>query len=160
MTKSKDLVFILFIAAVLVGCIALGSGYIGNLVVWMSVAAVMATSLRFVLLDRRTEFRHGGLLRHRRVLHRLYRQLPGPAVLPDPGPERAARAGGERGVGCITLKVKGPYFLLIGFAFTEALRIPTPAPTCWAGTRAWWAFSRRSGSKRTTTISRRYCASR
>ena len=50
MTKSKDLVFILFIAAVLVGCIALGSGYIGNLVVWMSVAAVMATSLRFVLL--------------------------------------------------------------------------------------------------------------
>ncbi|KDD89853.1 branched-chain amino acid ABC transporter permease [Bordetella bronchiseptica] len=123
MTKSKDLVFILFIAAVLVGCIALGSGYIGNLVVWMSVAAVMATSLRFVLLIGELNFATAaffGVGAYCTGYIANYLDLPFFLIL---ALSALLALAVSVVFGCITLKVKGPYFLLIGFAFTEALRI-------------------------------------
>lgn len=123
MTEKKDLAGILLATVVLVGCIAFGSSYMGSLVVWVSIAAVMAASLRFVLLIGELNFAAaaffglgayttGYIVNHVElpfVLTLMFSALLALVV--------------SVVFGCITLKVKGPYFLLIGFAFTEALRI-------------------------------------
>lgn len=123
MTKKKDLAGILLSAVALVCCIGFGSTYIGNLVVWISIAAVMATSLRFVLLIGELNFASAaffGLGAYGTGYIVNYVELPFLLTL-----VLSALLALVVSVvfGGITLKVKGPYFLLIGFAFTEALRI-------------------------------------
>ena len=63
--------------------------------------------------------------------------------------------------GCITLKVKGPYFLLIGFAFTEALRILLhPHRRAGRELGPGGHFPADLARSALPLISRRYCASR
>ncbi|VVE50297.1 amino acid ABC transporter [Pandoraea terrigena] len=123
MTKHMDLAGILLSAAVLLCCTAFGSGYMGNLAVWMSIAAVMATSLRFVLLIGELNFATAaffGLGAYFTGYVVTHTELPFVVTL---------LLGSLLALvisvifGCITLRVRGPYFLLVGFAFTEALRI-------------------------------------
>lgn len=121
--KSFDPPAILLIAAVLLGCIFFGSGYTGSLVVWMAIAAVLAASLRFVLLIGELNFASAaffgiGAYCTGYIVNTV--ELPFMATLALSG---LLALVVSIVFGCITLKVKGPYFLLIGFAFTEALRI-------------------------------------
>ncbi|WP_198968763.1 branched-chain amino acid ABC transporter permease [Xylophilus sp. ASV27] len=121
--KNFDLPGIVAVAAVLLGCIFWGGGYTGNLVVWMAIAALMAASLRFVLLIGELNFASAaffgiGAYCTGYVANTL--QWPFFATL---ALSAALALVVSIAFGCITLKVKGPYFLLIGFAFTEAMRI-------------------------------------
>ncbi|MBZ5790634.1 branched-chain amino acid ABC transporter permease [Burkholderia contaminans] len=103
--------------------VAAGSSYAGNLVIWIAIAAMTASSLRFVLLIGELNFAVAaffGLGAYASGAAMTLWQLPfGIALL----------VGGFVALlvsavfGYVTLRVKGPYFLLIGFAFTEALRI-------------------------------------
>lgn len=123
MTKRTDLPLILLIAAVLVGCIAFGGGYTGNLVVWMSIAAVMAASLRFVLLIGELNFATAAFFGiGAYCTGYIVNYLEWPFLLTLAASTILALLVSVV-FGCITLRVKGPYFLLIGFAFTEAMRI-------------------------------------
>lgn len=121
--KNLDLPGIVAIGAVLLGCIAFGSGYTGNLVVWMAIAAVMAASLRFVLLIGELNFASAaffgiGAYCTGAIVNMV--ELPFFATL---ALSTVLALAVSIVFGGITLKVKGPYFLLIGFAFTEAMRI-------------------------------------
>ncbi|MGH6627054.1 MAG: branched-chain amino acid ABC transporter permease [Burkholderiaceae bacterium] len=123
MTKNKDLPGILITAFILLGCVFFGSGYVGNMVVWISIAAVMATSLRFVLLIGELNFASAAFFG-------MGAYCTGYIVNTTELPFAVTLLASalltllvSSVFGCITLKVKGPYFLLIGFAFTEALRI-------------------------------------
>lgn len=121
--NNKDLAGILFGAGALLCCIGFGSTYVGNLVVWISLAAAMAASLRFVLLIGELNFASAaffGLGAYGTGYIANHAELPFVLTLAL----SALLALVVSAVfGCITLRVKGPYFLLIGFAFTEALRI-------------------------------------
>lgn len=123
MTKHKDWAGIAAVACVLLGCVAFGGGYVGSLVVWISIAAVMACSLRFVLLIGELNFASAaffgiGAYCTGYIVNTM--ELPFAATL---ALSSVLALAVSIAFGCITLKVKGPYFLLIGFAFTEALRI-------------------------------------
>ncbi|MGC3987313.1 MAG: branched-chain amino acid ABC transporter permease [Pseudorhodoferax sp.] len=121
--KNFDLPGIVLITAVLLGCIFLGSGYTGSLVVWMAIAAVMAASLRFVLLIGELNFASAaffGIGAYCTGYIANTAELPFCATL---ALSAVLALLVSVVFGCITLKVKGPYFLLIGFAFTEAMRI-------------------------------------
>lgn len=123
MTKRKDLAGILLIAIVLLCGIAFGGAYIGSLVVWMSIAAVLATSLRFVLLIGELNFATAaffGLGAYCTGYIANYMELPFLLTLLC---SALLTLAASVVFGFITLRVKGPYFLLIGFAFTEAMRI-------------------------------------
>lgn len=123
MTSNKDLFGILIIAATLLGFVVFGSGYTGSLVVWISIAAAIAASLRFVLLIGELNFATAaffgiGVYSTGYIVNTI--DLPFFLILLASG---ALALVISIVFGWITLKVKGPYFLLIGFAFTEALRI-------------------------------------
>ncbi|MCL1861124.1 MAG: branched-chain amino acid ABC transporter permease [Proteobacteria bacterium] len=123
MTEYKEWIGIVAIACALLAGVAFGGSYIGTLVVWIAIAAVMASSLRFVLLIGELNFASAaffGIGAYCTGYIVNHADLPFVLTL--------ALSGGLALVvsivfGGITLKVKGPYFLLIGFAFTEALRI-------------------------------------
>jgi len=103
--------------------VAAGSGYAGNLVIWIAIAAVLASTLRFVLLIGELNFAVAaffGLGAYASGAATTLWQLPfGLSILTSGVVALLASAA----FGYVTLRVKGPYFLLIGFAFTEALRI-------------------------------------
>lgn len=123
MTDYKDGLAITAIGGVLLGCIALGGGYIGNLVVWMALAAALAASLRFVLLIGELNFASAafygiGAYCTGYIANAMDLPFVTTLVLSSVLALLVSIVFGG-----ITLKVKGPYFLLIGFAFTEAMRI-------------------------------------
>lgn len=121
--KNLDLPGIVAIGAILLGCIAFGGVYTGNLVVWMAIAAVMASSLRFVLLIGELNFASAaffGIGAYCTGAIVNMAELPFFATL---ALSTVLALAVSIVFGGITLKVKGPYFLLIGFAFTEAMRI-------------------------------------
>ncbi|MBN3776654.1 branched-chain amino acid ABC transporter permease [Burkholderia sp. Ac-20345] len=103
--------------------VAAGSGYAGNLVIWIAIAAMMASSLRFVLLIGELNFAVAaffGLGAYASGAATTLWQLPFAISLLASGVVALLVSAV---FGYVTLRVKGPYFLLIGFAFTEALRI-------------------------------------
>jgi branched-chain amino acid transport system permease protein len=113
------------VAAVLViGALALlARGYASSLVTWIAIAAVLAASLRFVLLIGELNFAVAAFFG-------LGAYAAGAATTLWNWPFAAALAAGgivafaaSALFGFVTLRVKGPYFLLIGFAFTEVMRI-------------------------------------
>ncbi|ADV00699.1 branched-chain amino acid ABC transporter permease [Alicycliphilus denitrificans] len=123
MTEHKDSIGIAAIGCVLLACVALGSGYVGSLMVWMALAAALAASLRFVLLIGELNFASA-------AFYGLGAYCTGTIANTADWPFAATLALSSLLAlavsivfGGITLKVKGPYFLLIGFAFTEAMRI-------------------------------------
>lgn len=117
---------LLGIGATLVACIAtgaLGNGYSGNLIAWCAIAALTAASLRFVLLIGELNFATAAFFGIGAYTAGVATTLLSwPFVI-------AVLASGVLACvvgavfGFITLRAKGPYFLLIGFAFTEVMRI-------------------------------------
>ncbi|MFT3819302.1 MAG: branched-chain amino acid ABC transporter permease [Rubrivivax sp.] len=109
-------------AAVAVSLLA-GKGYAASLIGWIAIAAVLASSLRFVLLIGELNFAVAaffGLGAYASGVATTIWELPFALSLLISGLVALAASAAFGGV---TLRVKGPYFLLIGFAFTESLRI-------------------------------------
>lgn len=106
-----------------VASVFIGSGYTSNLITWIAIAMLSATSMRFVLLIGELNFATA-------AFYGLGAYSAGVASTMFDAPFVAALiAGGVVAAlvsalfGFVTLKTKGPYFLLIGFAFTEVIRI-------------------------------------
>lgn len=103
--------------------LATGKGYASSLVSWIAIAAVLASSMRFVLLIGELNFAVAaffGLGAYTSGVATTMWDLPFPVSLLLGG---LVSLTVSAVFGYVTLRVKGPYFLLIGFAFTEALRI-------------------------------------
>ncbi|RYG09543.1 MAG: branched-chain amino acid ABC transporter permease [Burkholderiales bacterium] len=97
--------------------------YSSSLVTWMAIAALTATSLRFVSLIGELNFATAafyGIGAYGAGTALTLFELPFVVALLAGG---AAALVASAVFGYITLKTKGPYFLLIGFAFTEVMRI-------------------------------------
>lgn len=114
---------LLAVAVVALVSLSAGSGYAGNLVIWIAIAAIVASSLRFVLLIGELNFAVAAFFGLG-----AYTTGVATTILPIPFAFALLASGCVALIvsivfGYITLRVKGPYFLLIGFAFTEMLRI-------------------------------------
>jgi branched-chain amino acid transport system permease protein len=113
-------------AMLLVLCIAgflVTDAYSANLATWMALAALSASSLRFVTLIGELNFAIAafyGIGAYGAGSALTLFELPFPVALLAGGIVALAVSFA---FGYITLKTKGPYFLLIGFAFTEVMRI-------------------------------------
>ena len=123
MVDSKLLPAVIGItAAVLVSLLA-GAGYTASLVRLIAVAAVLASSMRFVLLIGELNFAVGAFFGIGAYTTGVLTTVWGISFIP------AMLASGFLAMvisavfGFVTLRVRGPYFLLIGFAFTEVMRI-------------------------------------
>lgn len=100
-----------------------GGGYASNLVLWIAVAMLSASSLRFVLLIGELNFATAafyGIGAYSAGVASATWSAPFLVALVMGGVIAAAVSAV---FGFVTLKTKGPYFLLIGFAFTEVIRI-------------------------------------
>lgn len=100
-----------------------GGGYASTLILWIAVAMLSASSMRFVLLIGELNFATA-------AFYGLGAYSAGVASTTFDAPFVVALlAGGLVAAlvsalfGFVTLKTKGPYFLLIGFAFTEVMRL-------------------------------------
>lgn len=101
----------------------LKDGYSANLMAWMAIAALIASGLRFVTLIGELNFAAAafvGLGAYASGYSLTILEWPF-AVSLICGGLFAALIGVA--FGYVTLKTKGPYFLLIGFAFTEVIRL-------------------------------------
>ncbi|KND56229.1 ABC-type branched-chain amino acid transport system, permease component [Candidatus Paraburkholderia kirkii] len=100
-----------------------GGGYAADLVVWYAIAALTASSLRFVLLMGELNFATAaffGIGAYTAGVCTTLWDIPFPVALLLSG-VLACAIGAV--FGFVTLRAKGPYFLLIGFAFAEVMRI-------------------------------------
>lgn len=123
MIRNKLVSMTLTVGALAAVSLLVRDAYSSNLVTWMAIAALTATSLRFVMLIGELNFATA-------AFYGLGAYGAGTAVTVLDLPFSVALlAGGLVALvvsavfGFITLKTKGPYFLLIGFAFTEVMRI-------------------------------------
>ena len=121
--RNKHVAMTLTVIALAAVSLFVRDAYSSNLVTWMAIAALTATSLRFVSLIGELNFATA-------AFYGLGAYGAGTAVTLLNLPFAVALlAGGVVALlvsavfGYITLKTKGPYFLLIGFAFTEVMRI-------------------------------------
>lgn len=106
-----------------IATLAVAPGYSANLVMWMAIAVLMTASLRFVLLIGELNFATAafvGLGAYGAGVSTTILQWPFAVALLLSGVVAAAIGFV---FGFVTLKTKGPYFLLIGFAFTEVIRL-------------------------------------
>ncbi|MGF7160358.1 branched-chain amino acid transport system permease protein [Rhodoligotrophos appendicifer] len=98
-------------------------GYTAKLIGWIAISALLAASLRFVLLIGELNFAIAGFFgigAYTSGMATAVYEVSFPLALLI-----GAVAAGLASFlfGFVTLRVKGPYFLLIGFAFTEVLRL-------------------------------------
>lgn len=106
-----------------IATLAVTPGYSANLIMWIAIAVLMAASLRFVLLIGELNFATAafvGLGAYSAGVSTTILQWPFAVALLLSGVVAAAIGFV---FGFITLKTKGPYFLLISFAFTEVVRL-------------------------------------
>jgi branched-chain amino acid transport system permease protein len=124
---SIDRKFVALNVVLLVGAIAFlsvsESTYVTQLIVWSAINAVLAAGMRFVLLIGETNMACGAIYGFAAYLTAIgvtngFDAVPLVVTI-------AALGGGVLGLlfGWVTLRVKGPYFMLIGFAFTEVIRL-------------------------------------
>ncbi len=97
--------------------------YVASVVNLIAIAALTAVSLRFVMLMGELNFATAAF-----VGIGAYAAGGATTILQWPFVVALVFGGLVAGAvsivfGCITLRTRGPYFLLIGFAFTEAVRI-------------------------------------
>lgn len=117
---AKGVIAVLVVAAL---SLVIKDGYTSNVIIWMAIAALIATSLRFVLLIGELNFATAafvGLGAYGAGVVLTILEWPFVIALVFSGIV-AALIGFL--FGYVTLKVKGPFFLLIGFAFTEVVRL-------------------------------------
>jgi branched-chain amino acid transport system permease protein len=112
------------IAAALLGYTLVGDDeYTQHLLMWSALNAVLAVGLRFMLLVGETNIATGafyGMGAYVAAVFTTKWNLPFPLALLAGG-VLAVGVGALFGV--ITLRTKGPYFMLISFAFTEVVRL-------------------------------------
>jgi branched-chain amino acid transport system permease protein len=99
------------------------STYLTQLIVWSAINAVLAAGMRFVLLIGETNMACGAIYGFAAYATAIavtngFDLVPLVVIA-------AAVFAGLLGLlfGWVTLRVKGPYFMLIGFAFTEVIRL-------------------------------------
>jgi len=110
-------------AAVLAFALLTTDEYDQHLVMWVGVNAVLAVGLRFVLLVGETNIATGafyGMGAYVAAVCTVNFAVPFPLALLAGGIVAAAVSAG---FGLVTLRTKGPYFMLISFAFTEVTRL-------------------------------------
>ena len=106
-----------------VATLYLKSAYLSNLVMWIAIAVLTAASMRFVLLIGELNFATAafvGLGAYSAGVAATILNWPFLAALLLAG---VVSSGIGFLFGFVTLKTKGPFFLLIGFAFTEVVRL-------------------------------------
>jgi len=112
------------ITAALLGYTLVGDDeYTQHLLMWSALNAVLAVGLRFMLLVGETNIATGafyGMGAYVAAVFTTKWNLPFPLALLAGG-VLAVGVGALFGV--ITLRTKGPYFMLISFAFTEVVRL-------------------------------------
>ena len=123
MDKRNGFLSVLAIVLITLVTLSLGNGYTANLLTWMAIAALVASSLRFVTLIGELNFATAAF-----VGLGAYAAGLTVTVLEWPFFIALAMSGFVAAIigfmfGYVTLKTKGPYFLLIGFAFTEVVRL-------------------------------------
>jgi branched-chain amino acid transport system permease protein len=97
--------------------------YDQHLVMWVALNAVLAVGLRFVLLVGETNIATGafyGMGAYVAAVCTVNFGVPFPLALLAGGVVAMAASAG---FGLVTLRTKGPYFMLISFAFTEVIRL-------------------------------------
>jgi branched-chain amino acid transport system permease protein len=97
--------------------------YDRQLVMWVALNAVLAVGLRFVLLVGETNIATGafyGIGAYVAAVCTVNLGVPFPLALLAGG---VAATVVSAGFGLVTLRTKGPYFMLISFAFTEVKRL-------------------------------------
>lgn len=110
-------------ACAVAGSFFSGSDFVSSLIIWVALNVLMTASFRFVLLMGELNFAMAGFVGigayAAGIATTLYDLPLALALLLG-----AAAAGLiSLVVGFITLRAKGPYFMLISFAFTEVLRL-------------------------------------
>ena len=123
MVRSDIILSTFAVVGLALASLLLGNGYALNVLTWIGLAALTASALRFVLLIGELNFATA-------AFYGIGAYSAGAAttILALPFPIALALGGLVAGAaslvfGFVTLKTKGPYFLLIGFAFTEVMRI-------------------------------------
>lgn len=112
-----------FIGAALATTLFVRDPYISSVISLVAIGATLAVSLRFVMLMGELNFATAAFYGIG-----AYSTAISVTILEWPFPISLLIGGVIAGIvslafGYITLRTKGPYFLLIGFAFTEAVRI-------------------------------------
>lgn len=123
MDKYKLFVCCLAVVVLAVAGQLMGIGYGAKLIVWIALAALIASSLRFVLLIGELNFATAafyGIGAYAAGVTSTMLEWPFIVAFLAGGVVAAAIS---LVFGFITLRTKGPYFLLIGFAFAEVMRI-------------------------------------
>jgi branched-chain amino acid transport system permease protein len=110
-------------AAVLAYALLTQDEYDQHLLMWVGLNAVLAVGLRFMLLVGETNIATGafyGIGAYVGAIGTLNFGVPFPLALIAGGIVAVAVS---IGFGLVTLRTKGPYFMLISFAFTEVMRL-------------------------------------
>jgi branched-chain amino acid transport system permease protein len=121
--RGGPLLTALAAAAVLAYALLTQDEYNQHLVMWIGLNAVLAVGLRFMLLVGETNIATGafyGMGAYIGAICTLNFGLPFPLALLAGGIVAVAVSAG---FGLVTLRTKGPYFMLISFAFTEVMRL-------------------------------------
>ncbi|WP_212632339.1 branched-chain amino acid ABC transporter permease [Metapseudomonas lalkuanensis] len=123
MANQKFFVCCVAVLAIAVASHFFGAGYGAKLMIWIALAALVASTLRFVMLIGELNFATA-------AFYGIGAYTAGVATTMLEWPFIVSfLAGGVVAAlistvfGFITLRTKGPYFLLIGFAFAEVMRI-------------------------------------
>jgi branched-chain amino acid transport system permease protein len=109
--------------ALVVASLLVRSDFVAILLVWVAVNVLLTASFRFVTLIGELNFAIAGFVGiGAYAAGSATTMLDAPFVLALAAGAAAAGAV-SLGFGWVTLRAKGPYFLLISFAFTEVLRL-------------------------------------
>lgn len=114
--------FAAIVVAVLLSLLT-GNGYAASLVSLIAIAAVLATSMRFVLLIGELNFAVAAFFGIGAYTTGMLTSVWGISFVPAMLASGLLALAISAIFGFVTLRVRGPYFLLIGFAFTEVMRI-------------------------------------
>jgi len=107
----------------LIASLFAGTGFAASLVIWVAINILLAASFRFVQLIGELNFALAGFVGLGAYISGICTAKLGlPFAIALMGAAVAATLLSLI-VGFITLRAKGPYFMLISFAFTEVLRM-------------------------------------
>ena len=123
MAKRPQALLIAAGVGVAIGSYFSGSDFVSSLIIWVAINVLMTASFRFVLLIGELNFAMAGFVgigAYAGGIATTMYNLPLALSL-----LLGAVAAGliSLVVGFITLRAKGPYFLLVSFAFTEVVRL-------------------------------------
>lgn len=121
--RAGQVVVALAAACVLAFALLGDDEYTQHLMMWAALNAVLAVGLRFMLLVGETNIATGafyGMGAYVGAVCTTMWGLPFPVALLAGG---VVAALVSTGFGLVTLRTKGPYFMLISFAFTEVVRL-------------------------------------